>query len=496
MVYHIRDPVHGDIEIDKDIYLIINSPLFQRLRYVKQLSSADILYPCGTHTRFAHCLGAMYIANKYSQHLFPNNINKIKLLNISALLHDIAHVFSHDYDDTVYKKIYPGCAKGHDEHRKFLILNDPLKSLIENCGINVNDIIDLWDKKNRTLYDIVQGAIGSDRLDFTIRDAYFTGAGFGVISLDRIINNSYIENDKLQYDIKCLDDIFHFLSCRYYMYKNVYHHKVSFVASILTKKMLDKSSKCLNLVERTKNINDFIYLNDYTILGEIFSSKDPNMKEAQMYCKRLLNRDLPKMFYEKIVESNNDEQHNDIINEMNKIKNKIKTYYINKSDIDTLGGLDELDEFCNNTYLLNNTDLSNNVYLSNNTNLSNKSDYELLEDSDDVINKNGEINKNDEINNNNENDEMQSAVYYPLLNNNKSIFSNPFNILNHIYCEQKINIEYINLNNIYIKCKNGESQKLGYVLDNLHYKNIYPVNYSIYRLYCEEKYIDEIKELL
>src|SRR5579863_5835904 len=111
----IQDSVHGQIECSDEEKVIIDTPLFQRLRYVTQLAGSELVFPSCNHTRFSHCLGAMHIAGKYAEHLFNNELNKkylISLTRIAALLHDIGHGnFSHAFDEIIYSKIYPGVEK-------------------------------------------------------------------------------------------------------------------------------------------------------------------------------------------------------------------------------------------------------------------------------------------------------------------------------------------------------------------------------------------------
>ncbi len=106
----IQDPIYGSIPFSASEKAIIDSPLFQRLRFVGQLTGASQVFPGGVHTRFSHSLGAMHIAGLYATHLSSFiNMEKdkdtlIRVARIAALLHDIGHgPFSHAYDHTVYK---------------------------------------------------------------------------------------------------------------------------------------------------------------------------------------------------------------------------------------------------------------------------------------------------------------------------------------------------------------------------------------------------------
>ncbi|MCY3411502.1 MAG: HD domain-containing protein [Candidatus Heimdallarchaeota archaeon] len=303
----IRDPVHNYIEITPEEGKLIDTPFVQRLRWISQLSGVRLVFPGAQHTRLAHVLGVMHMAGQYAEHVFQEFDDKdyrIQLARLGGLLHDIGHgAFSHAYDDTVYREIYPGNPHGHDTHRLKMVESDYLKPYIEATGVSVKDLKDLWEGKDRVMQAITQGALGADRMDFMLRDAFFSGTThFGLVASRRIISNSLIkEHDgipSLHYDLKVLDDIFQALLGRFYMYRGVYFHKASAAADILIRKMLFAARDPLNLVERTKDLDTYQWINEYTVVGEIMASNSDEMKEAKYFASRLLQRNLPKLVWE------------------------------------------------------------------------------------------------------------------------------------------------------------------------------------------------------
>jgi uncharacterized protein len=306
----IRDPVHDYISLSKAENDIIDSPFVQRLRWVSQLSGVRLVFPGGTHNRLSHVMGVMHLAGRYAEGVFMNDTEveyKTQLARIAGLLHDVAHgAFSHAYDDTVYRKLYQGNSHGHDTHRLKMIKSEFLAPLIENCNITVKEIESIWEGKDPVIQAIVQGAIGADRMDFMLRDSYYTGTShFGTVAASRIIDNALIaeHNGKLalHYSVKVLDDIFQALLGRFYMYRGVYFHKASSAADILVRKLLQHSTEPLELVNRTENLELFQYVNEYTLIGEIMSSKDQSLDRAKYYTQRFLKRELPKLVWEHIV---------------------------------------------------------------------------------------------------------------------------------------------------------------------------------------------------
>jgi len=92
----IRDPIHGFIYREPKEKKIVDTRVFQRLRLLKQLALANLVYPGAMHSRFEHSLGAFHIAREISKRLLPNNESDQELVRLAALLHDVGHdPFSH-----------------------------------------------------------------------------------------------------------------------------------------------------------------------------------------------------------------------------------------------------------------------------------------------------------------------------------------------------------------------------------------------------------------
>ncbi len=106
----LRDPVHGFIYRTRQQEKVIDTPVFQRLRRIKQLALASLVYPGALHTRFEHSLGVMYLVKRLVEKLIPNeNPGDKLLLEMAALLHDLGHgPFSHVSEIVLEKTFYPG----------------------------------------------------------------------------------------------------------------------------------------------------------------------------------------------------------------------------------------------------------------------------------------------------------------------------------------------------------------------------------------------------
>lgn len=316
----VRDPVYEWIRFSKSEKAVIDCKFVQRLRFVSQLTSVEHVFPGGTHNRFAHSLGAMKLAGKYMKHLIrgledtstqsisirQNAEHWIRLARMAALLHDVGHgPFSHAYDEAVFSQFQ----SNHDMHRHAIIRSEELQDALMSCGISPDHISACWDTtQTKTMHSviraIIEGPLGADRMDFVLRDSYFTGTThLGTISYKRIIQNSRLVCDTtgvcLAYAYKALPDIIQALINRVHMYDCVYLHKTSTASSLLIDRMLRACAEPLRLLQRTHDLQQYVNLTDYSILGELMSSEDPALQLARQYCEAYMFRHLPKLVHEQ-----------------------------------------------------------------------------------------------------------------------------------------------------------------------------------------------------
>ncbi|RDI91741.1 HD domain protein [Thermosipho africanus Ob7] len=299
-----RDPIHAEIFMYPLEIIASDTKAMQRLRYLSQLVGSEYVYPCATHTRFAHSLGVMHISGMYASHLFGDDPAKVRILRLAGLLHDIGHgPFSHQFDEVVYKNM--GLEDGHDEYREKILLEympkamykvferapEKLKNaVLEDLNMVLGEVDDLEDDFRKVMekvvetykgenegtieFAVIQGPLGADRMDFVLRDSYFAGTrGFGTGSLDRLVRNSMVvEKDGkkfLAYNIKVIDEIYTTLFGRFMMYKNVYFHKTSRAADLMIQDLLELCYRPLKLKERVENLETFMELTDQRIINEV-----------------------------------------------------------------------------------------------------------------------------------------------------------------------------------------------------------------------------------
>jgi HD superfamily phosphohydrolase len=242
--YHvIKDPVHGVMEFttqeDNWIKLFIDHNLFQRLRHIKQLGMADLVFPGATHTRFNHSLGCCYLAGQMAKKIGLNE-NDRQLVMIAALLHDIGHgPFSHTFEDlfperAIRHEMWTPCflkAMVNDDFIAEYSLHNPDFPLTQGKLLQIQQII-MHQHPNKLLTDIVSSQLDADRFDYLLRDSHFCGVSYGEFDFRWMLHClTIIETDsgqRLGVNHKGVGVVEHYLMARRLMIRNIYHHQKKF----------------------------------------------------------------------------------------------------------------------------------------------------------------------------------------------------------------------------------------------------------------------------
>ncbi len=234
----INDPVYGFISIPSElIFDLIEHPYFQRLRYIKQLGMTHLVYPGALHTRFHHALGAMHLMDMAIETLCSKGHNitpdEQEAARIAILLHDIGHgPFSHALEQTIVEGI------SHEDLSALLMdkLNEEFNGQLATAIAIFNDT---YPKK--FLHQLVSSQLDMDRMDYLMRDSFFTGVSEGVISFDRIIKMLNVKDDYIVIEEKGIYSIEKFITARRLMYWQVYLHKTVIAAELLLAKILERA---------------------------------------------------------------------------------------------------------------------------------------------------------------------------------------------------------------------------------------------------------------
>jgi hypothetical protein len=223
----IRDAIHGSIGIDELSLELLDTSEMQRLRGIKQLGFAYLVYPTASHSRFEHSLGTYHLAGRVSRQagLKEKDIQKVQM---AALLHDIGHgPFSHTTEVAVSDHINVM----HEEKTVELIKKSQIADILKKNGYDATEIANIATGNKLPLSEIVSSEIDVDRMDYLVRDAYYTGAAYGVIDLDRLILTSTLHKGKLRIKESGLSAVEALVFARYLMYPAVYQHHTSRIAN-------------------------------------------------------------------------------------------------------------------------------------------------------------------------------------------------------------------------------------------------------------------------
>lgn len=326
-----RDPIYNFIHINDYEKKIIESPFFQRLRFIHQLGMTYYVYPGAQHTRFDHSLGTMEIAtrlfdvlekkkfkNKYIiNSVFGKKIKEKKkyrqMLRIACLLHDIGHYpFSHAAESI--------WSMNHEERSSEIVTQSKMKDIIEdNCpkdfdisakeiALIINDEKEIHDARLELLRRIITKDLGVDRIDYLIRDSLHTGVKYGLFDCHRLIDTFCLCEDEDGNPELCLEKggihaAEGLIYARYWIFLQVYFHKTRVAYDLhlgdYTKKYIEYCKKRKNdKIDYTK-LNNFLKLNDFILLNRIYndSKKNYNGKRFRM-AKILMNRNHYKMAIE------------------------------------------------------------------------------------------------------------------------------------------------------------------------------------------------------
>jgi len=298
----IIDPIHDFIRVYDYELPIIDSPLFQRLRRIKQLSGAHLTYPSAQHSRFEHSLGVMHIATEAGFALNEKgflNSDDVQILRLAGLLHDIGHgPFSHLFEEVIQKKKI-----SHEDYGKKIILNSEIGDILSKTGFNKKLVtqIAFGESKFQYLNEIVSGALSADMMDYLLRDGYFTGAEHAKVDHKRITQSLSIHKKKIALERSALYSFESMMHSRYQMFKAVYFHKTVRAAEVMIIQALKLSDDEFGFT--SFNLNEYVKLTDEFVLSSLISSKSSKLKQARQLAEDYQNRKLLKCVFERILTS-------------------------------------------------------------------------------------------------------------------------------------------------------------------------------------------------
>lgn len=236
----INDPVYGFIKIpENDLMQIIEHPWFQRLRNIRQMGMAHLVYPGAVHTRFHHSLGACHLMGKALDELSLKNISiepkDYLAARMAILLHDIGHgPFSHALENSLVEGV---------SHEQISLLI--MKKLNHQMDGKLSQAMEIFDYQypKKFLHQLVSSQLDVDRMDYLNRDSFYTGVSEGVIGYDRILQMLTVGNNELMVEEKGVHSVEKFIIARRLMYWQVYLHKAVLGAELLLVNILKRAKE-------------------------------------------------------------------------------------------------------------------------------------------------------------------------------------------------------------------------------------------------------------
>ena len=220
----VRDSIHDYIDLDSLESSLVDTRPYQRLRWIKQLGSANLVYPGANHTRLEHSIGVSHLAKQMAmQSGVPDD--ELHLVSIAGLLHDLGHSpYSHLADELPF-------GKDHVDITQDIIKESQISDIFNNEGIDSTEICNLIKGEHR-YGSLISGDIDADRLDYLMRDSHYTGVKTGV-DTGRLVTKMSITNGELVIGESGLPVVETFLTSRSVMFPTVYFHPFSRGAELM-----------------------------------------------------------------------------------------------------------------------------------------------------------------------------------------------------------------------------------------------------------------------
>jgi uncharacterized protein len=243
----IRDPLWNNIRVDPLALRLIDTAPFQRLRYVRQLGLAYLVYPGASHSRFEHALGAYHLAQRalalFGERDLERDVGRdaCVIVRCAALLHDIGHYpFSHALEEI-------GALHHEEVARPLITTGEVAEVLRSELGADAPERIMalIRGESDSPLQGLISGSLDLDKIEYLKRDAFMCGVNYGDIDVDRLLNSLMLVGDPergtptVGISEKGLSALESLLFAKYQMYRNVYWHHAVRSATAMYKRLVD-----------------------------------------------------------------------------------------------------------------------------------------------------------------------------------------------------------------------------------------------------------------
>lgn len=329
--YILRDPIHLDIEFPHKYFALVNTSEFQRLSRIKQLSCEYLVFPTASHTRFSHSIGTYHLMGQLIDHLegilnsygIEVSDEQRELALCSALLHDIGHgPFSHTFE-----KIF---GLGNHEDWTVKIIKDPNSEINKAISENFSQsfamkLTSIFEKDSEDasndeenimtlISQLISSQIDADRMDYLLRDSYFTSISNGNYDIKRLVKSLDVVCNEKGFNIcvneKYISSIEEYIMARYYMHKEAYQHPVKVQMEAILVKIFARAKelyfidnsifaddimiKLFGAQELT--VSEYTSIDDYFMYFHIIKWKNHKDKILSHMCSAFLDRKKYKRY--------------------------------------------------------------------------------------------------------------------------------------------------------------------------------------------------------
>lgn len=323
-----RDPVHTYIHVDHQvIYDLINTKEFQRLRRIKQLGTSGYTFHGGEHSRFSHCLGAYEIARRITKifdekYLQTWDNHESLLVMVTALLHDVGHgAYSHSFErlfDTDHEEITRQIITSPETE-----INRVLTQVSPDFPEKVASVIN-HTYPNKQVVQLISSQIDVDRMDYLLRDSFYTGASYGQFDLTRILRVIRPVENGIAFQRNGMHAVEDYVVSRYQMYMQVYFHPASRAMEVLLQNLLKRakflyedqkdffkltSPNLLPFFEKRFSLQDYLALDD-GVMNTYFQSW---MTSPDTILSDLAQRYVNRKVFKSMIFSEENEKHLDVL---------------------------------------------------------------------------------------------------------------------------------------------------------------------------------------
>lgn len=306
----LRDPVHGAVAVRAGELAVIDTPLFQRLRHVRQLGFAEHVFPGAVHHRYLHSIGAMHLAGEVADkalaavRLTPAaRARLVQIARLAALLHDVGHPpLSHAAEALLpsRRELFgpevadPDARASHEDVTERILTASPLSEALDDAlsdvAISAADIRAVIASRSPgrdslreggvdfgpLLHQLVSGELDVDRMDYLLRDSTFTGVRYGLYDRSWLTSNVAARIDqqvaRLAVDIRALPAFEHFLLARYHMFQMVYYHPISDAYDATLRRWLASVGPEARFPAA---LDEFVQCTDAWLRARLIASDDP-----------------------------------------------------------------------------------------------------------------------------------------------------------------------------------------------------------------------------